>query len=162
MGISHNLVASIVIALIALSSCSKRVITSTSEVKDSVRVEYVPRDVPVYIPGDTVTVTDWIECDSVTNKPKPITIKKKAGRTTLNLKVKSTGQLSASSSCDSLTQIITVLDKEVFRLRHEKVVKTEPIYKTRKIDKICRWFSGVVLLLIIIYIILRVKKLLWF
>lgn len=149
----------VILLVILLFSCSKRVITNTNDIKDSVHVEYVTREVPVYIPGDTVTIIDQIECDSITNKPKPLTIKKKSGRSTLNLKVKSSGQLTASSTCDSLHYVITTLDKEVFRLRHEKKnqyeVRTE--FKTRRIDVICRWFTGISILGMIVYAYVKLK-----
>ncbi|HMG90761.1 MAG TPA: hypothetical protein VK589_11900 [Chryseolinea sp.] len=149
----------IILLLILFFSCSKRVITNSSDVKDSVHIEYVTREVPVYIPGDTVTTIEWIECDSTTNKPKPLTVKKKSGRATLNLKVKSTGQVIASSSCDSLHKVITTLDKEVFRLKHERKntfeVKTE--FKTRRIDVICRWFTGIALIGMIAYAYVKLK-----
>jgi hypothetical protein len=141
--------------LLAASSCAPK-ITTTSQVKDSVRVEYIPRQVPIYIPGDTVTVTEWIKCDSVTNKPVPMKVKSKKGRATLTVEVKPTGQLDASSSCDSLHQIITTLDKEVFRLRHESKTTTVEVFKTRTIDKVCRWVAGLAVLALAGFIVFKI------
>lgn len=152
----------VLLLVLLLSSCSPKVITTTSEVKDSVRVEYVPREVLVQLPGDTVQVVQWIECDSTTNKPKPFTVKAKSSRSKLNLKVNSSGELTATASCDSLQQIVNVLDKEVFRLRHESSKNVEVVtqYKTRRIDIICRWYAGLSVLMLILFVVLKFYRIL--
>jgi len=130
------------------ASCSKKTFTNTSQTKDSIHIEYKERLVEVPVPGDTVEVEKLIECDSLTNKPKPFTVKMKSGRARINLKVDSKGSLTATGICDSLTRIVKLADKEIFRLREKieklEVLKTE--YKTRTIDKIARWFMLVALL----------------
>ena len=147
--------------MVSLTSCSRRAIgtTETSETVDSVRIEYIPREVIVTLPGDTVEIIKVIECDPVTNKPKPFQLSKKATKAKIQVKVDAKGQLTASGSCDSLKHVITALDKEVFHLRKEKKNKVEvvPFYKTRKIDVICRCFTGAWVIAFIIYIIVKIK-----
>ena len=158
--LAYLLAAVVFIAsLYFLTSCSPRTITNSSEVKDSIHIEYVPREVVVTLPGDTVEIIKVIECDPVTNKPKPFQISKKATKAKIHLKVNSSGQLTATGSCDSLRQVITALDKEVFHLRKEKksTVKVVEVFKTRKIDKFCRWFTIIVVVGGAIYIYMRIR-----
>lgn len=145
-----------------LSHCSRRTVASTSEVTDSTHIEYRDRIIEVPVPGDTVREEVRIECDEKTNKPKPVTIKKKSGRATLNLKVNSSGKLTATATCDSLNLIIAAQDKEIYHLRRETKttheVRTE--FKTRGIDIFCRWFSLIIVILLAVYIYLRINRLL--
>lgn len=145
---------------IGLTSCSKRALSESSDIKDSIHIEYKDRLIEVPVPGDTVEVEKRIECDSVTNKPKPFSLKKKSGRATIHLKVNSSGVLSATGVCDSLLKVINAKDKEIYQLRKETKtrveVKTE--FKTRPIDKFCRWFSVIIILMMIGYSYLRIKK----
>lgn len=147
--------------LYILSSCSRRAIgtTETSEVTDSVRIEYIPREVIVTLPGDTVRLVTTIDCDPVTNKPRPFQLSKKATKAKIQVKVDAKGQLTATGSCDSLKQVITALDKEVFHLRKEKKGKVEvvPFYKTRRIDVICRCWAAGCLVFLIIWVVLKIK-----
>lgn len=152
----------VLLFVLLLFSCSPKVITNTSEVKDSVRIEYVPREVVVQLPGDSVEVIKWIECDSTTNKPKPVTIKAKSDRSRLKIRIKASGELTAVSSCDSIKQVVTLLDKEIFRLRHESSKKVEVVtqYKTRRLDIICRWYAGISLLSLILFVVLKFYRIL--
>ena len=146
--------------LLMLCACSKQVTTSsTSEVSDSTYVREVPRLVEVFIPGDTVTLTQWIECDSATNKPKPSYAEASEGKAFLKVKVDKTGKLTASGGCDSLKRLVKTMDKEIFRLRHEKKFVTKTVtkieYRTRWYDKAARVFSILVIIALIIYLKLK-------
>jgi hypothetical protein len=149
--------------LLVVVGCGRKAVPSiTSEVRDSIVVREVPRLVEVKVPGETVTVKEYIECDPVTNKPKQKDIKANTGRAHVAVAVRSDGLLTASGGCDSLTAVIQQMDKEIFRLRHEKreEVRVVTQYKTRDIDVFCRWFTAIVLLIIILYTIVKFKALL--
>lgn len=153
----------IVITLIVLTftACSNKLRTSSS-VKDSTHIELKPRIVMKDIPGATISTTTIIECDSVTNKPKPAKVKAKDKNTRANVEavVKPDGTLEVKGGCDSLQVAVEVLDKEVTRLREEKSTEVKIEYQTRKIDIVCRWFTGAALLSFIVVTILRFKGIL--
>lgn len=138
---------SLVLLVILCAACSKKVAPSvTTEVRDSIIVKEVPRFIEVKVPGDKVEVVKWIECDS--NKIKPVAIKKKSGKATLLVTIDKKGILTATAICDSLMQVIETKDKEITQLRSttrkETIIDVQ--YKTRFIDKVCRWIAGVVVL----------------
>jgi hypothetical protein len=149
--------ALIALIVVSLSSCSPRVISS-HEVTDTTSVAVKERIVEVAVPGETVYITDWIECDTTTNKPKPVEIKAKGKRAKASVVIWSSGEMRISGGCDSLQERVTVMDKEIFRLRQEKkvIVKTE--YKVHKIDIINRWIVGCLLLYIIGRVVLKFWK----
>lgn len=145
--------------IILCNSCSNRVLTNTNEVKDSTWVGYKPREIKTFTAAISVDLVKKIECDPITNKPKPF--KKEVNKSGAKAKaeIDSTGTLNVTGGCDSLEQVITVLDKEVFRLRHETKKETEVIteYKTRGIDKFCRWFTGIAVLGLIAFAYIKIK-----
>jgi hypothetical protein len=147
---------------ITLASCSKKLTTTTTVVKDSIIVKEVPRMVEVFVPGATVTVKEYIECDSLTNKPKPKKIQAQTGKAFTSVEVKADGTLTAIGGCDSLQHLVQVLDKEVFRLRYEKKdsVLTKIEYRTRCIDKFCRWFTGISIASCLLFLGLHLKSIL--
>lgn len=154
-----------IMLIIWLSSCSRRVITQTVEhtIVDSVYVTLTPRDTTIYIPGDTVNITTYIECDSVTNKPKALSHHARAGRLSSSVSISPDGRLSVRAQCDSLEQIISVLDKEIFRLRHEK--KTTVITKEKKPSRFRTFLNNMawgLAILFLIYLALKfILKLRW-
>jgi hypothetical protein len=139
----------LMVLLMVTAGCSRRIAPSvTSEVSDSTYTKVVVREVPILIPGDTVKVIQQIECDPVTLKPKPFSMKKKSGRATVSTNLETTGILIVTSTCDSLQKIIDVKDTEITRLRKETVTTVKTEYRTRNIDIICRWIAGILVLLI--------------
>ncbi len=157
------------IAIIAITltslACSKRVVPDSSIVtnntSDSTVVTNVIRADTVYIKGDTVRVTERIDCDKVTNKPVESTIHAKSGRSSIAVTIGKDGKLTATAVCDSLMEVVQVMDKEIFRLRHEAKleVRTPPTqYITRKIDIICRYVAGGLLLLLIGFVAAKLTK----
>lgn len=139
--------------------CSRKAAPATTTVVvDSTRVEIRYRDVPVPVPGETVTIIEQIECDSLTNKPKPKEFKAKGTKAVVTGKIDEQGNLNVTGGCDSLTAIIQAMDSLIFRLKHEKKTIEEKEYVTRNIDKFCRWFTGIALLLTTGYIILKLKR----
>lgn len=135
--------------------CSKKIATSTTlEVTDSTYVKEVPRFVEVKVPGDTITLTEYIECDSVTNKPKPAEFKASGSRAYVSAKVKANGELTVTGGCDSLKHVVELMDKEIFRLRHEKkeVVKVVTVFKAAWYDIAARWVSVLTIIGFFIYL----------
>ncbi len=151
----------LVVLMLMVAGCSRKTSTTTSTfVKDSVHVEYVDRDVEVKLPGDTVYLPGHIECDPVTDKPKPSSGKKKSGRLTLDYHLDAKGKINITCAEDSLKTIIKAQDKLIFQLRHSETKKTEVIevYKTRRIDIICRWIAAILLVVVLIKIYLKFIK----
>jgi hypothetical protein len=147
------------ILLLTFTTCSKKLHTSSS-VKDSTYIELKPRIVIREIPGATVSTSTIIECDSLTNKPKPLTIRAKDKRASVRLVVKSDGTADITGDCASLRDSIEVLDKIISRLREEKSNEVRIEYKTRKIDIVCRWFTGAAIVSFIGVGILKFKGIL--
>ena len=152
----------LVLILIALGACSRKAVPeiTRSEHRDSTVIQYVPRIEIVKIPGDTVTIERFIECED--NKPKPVKIRAQSKRAKVVAEIKPDGKLILTGGCDSLEQVVTVLDKEIYRLRHDSEFKQIPTFRTRKIDIWCRWIAGSSILLLALAIILWVKKKLQF
>lgn len=153
----------VVIAILSLAACAKKITPSNSIswlVEDSTHVGEVARQDTIYVPGDTIRLTQMIDCDKVTNKPKPTSGTARSIRGGVAISVDKTGKLVAIAVCDSLASVVTVMDKEIFRLRHSEKKEKEVIveYRTRKIDIFCRYISGGLLLLIIGYVVAKVRK----
>jgi len=149
----------ILLTLIAFTSCSKKVITST-HVKDSTHIELKPRIVMKDIPAATVSTTRIIDCDEVTNKPKPMKFKAKSKSANVEGEIKADGTLEVTGGCDSLQVAVEVMDKEITRLREEKTTEVKIEYKTRRIDIFCRWFTVGSILVLLGVIVLKFKGIL--
>jgi hypothetical protein len=150
MNLKYSFVLLLVALLMVVAGCSRKgVASTTSEVFDSTFMKEEPRIVEVKIPGDTVTIERFIECDPVTNKPIPFHEVMKSKRASVTVDIDASGRLNTTGVCDSLIEAITAMDKEVFHLKRElkkeTIIKTE--YKTRRIDTFCRWFTGIVMIL---------------
>lgn len=148
-----------ILFIASLSSCCKKFTTTTTIVKDSVIVKEVPRLVEVPVPGDTVKIIDVIECDSLTNKPKPKKIQATTGRAFTSVEVKADGTLTATGGCDSLLQVIEVMDREITRMRSEttETETTQIAYRATTFDIFLRWLFGIVIAAVGIRTLLRFK-----
>ncbi|MFD0997685.1 hypothetical protein ACFQ21_00135 [Ohtaekwangia kribbensis] len=155
--------AVLMVFLLVAVGCSRKTTSSVTETLDSTHVKEVPRLLPISVPGAAVIIKNKIECDPATNKPKPFTREKKSGHSTLKEKMDTDGNLTTECRCDSLELKVQVMDREIFRLRQKTVTKTVIVteYKTRKIDIVCRWFSGIVLLIIVGRIALKYYTFSW-
>jgi hypothetical protein len=148
----------LLLILIWLSSCSRRVISQTVEhtIIDSVYVTLTPRDTTIYIPGDTVNITTYIECDSLTNKPKALSQHARSGRLSSSVSITPDGRLSVRAQCDSLEQVISLMDKEIFRLRQEKKVIT--IEKEKKPSRLRVWANNIAWTLAALFVLMLVVR----
>jgi hypothetical protein len=151
----------VVAGLLIISSCSRKITTTQTIVKDSVYVKEVPRLIEVRLPGDTVTIIDYIECDSIKHTPKPKKIQARHGKAFTSVEVKANGTLTATGGCDSLTAVIQAMDKEIFKLRHEqtKTVETKIVRKPTQFDIFLRWGFGIIVLVIGGRALLKIKGL---
>ena len=139
----------IAVIVILFTACSKKITTTQTTIKDSTIIKETVRLDTVRIKGDTVRVTHMIDCDSLTNKPKPFKINKRSGRASANVEVKADGSLQVEAVCDSLEKIVALMDREIFRLRQEKVLTT--VYKQPSQIKI--WFDWTCRILAAIFIL---------
>lgn len=158
--------------LLWLSGCSTKPPQSsdssfTRHTSDSTIIREVIRPVLVLIPGDTVTNEILLECDPATNKPLPISQSLRNKHAALNLVIDQTGRLKATATCDELRETLEQVDRELIRIKREiqdrseaKVLyQTNTEYKTRWYDTACRWFTCIVLLLIVLkQIVKRIKS----
>lgn len=144
---------------IVVMACSQKTAVSSTEVTDSTVTRYVTRIDTIVVPGQKVTLKEYIECDKITNKPKPFKAKAKSGKAHVSVNIEPTGELTAQGGCDSLTQVINALDKEIFRLRHEKKLEVKVVkeYKTYWFDPPARFISLLTILVIGGYFIIKLK-----
>lgn len=143
--------------LFVAASCSKKTVTTITDVTDSTIVKETVRMDTIHIKGDTVVLKEFIECDSNTNKPKPFKVRGRSGRASSTIEVKEDGSLHVESVCDSLQKLIASKDKEIFRLRKEKKTVTivkEPSKFRQWIDYTCRILAA----LFVLYILFNVFK----
>lgn len=159
----HIVVLFQVVVCMVVCSCRPPAATTSSvvtqESKDSTYRE-IPRLIPVIIPGATVRVNQTIECDSLTNKPKPASGSASDGRAKASFNLDAQGNLDVSGGCDSMRTVIEAKDTEIRvleeKLRTESKSEVIPEYKTRNIDRIAR-IMAVILLVIIFF---KIKKVL--
>ena len=147
--------------VLVLASCKCNQVTQRdTTTRDS--ISYVERfhTDTVSIPGDTITLTAWIECDSITNKPKPVTGRSGSSRGSATVTVDSSGKLMANVILNQYKAQVQRLSKELFRARQERevVVEVRTKYKTRTIDIYCRWFTGISLLVGILWVLWQIYK----
>jgi hypothetical protein len=154
------------LVLVVLAGCSRRVApsnNSASEVKTIVRDSIIEREVPrivhVNVPGEKVVVKEYVQCDSLTNKVKPKTIKARSKSAFVDVTFQEDGSVTAEGGCDSLKAALIAKDRELFHYKQQMILnskkseKTIAIYKTRKVDIFCRGFTALVLafLLLVLY-----------
>lgn len=150
--------------VVGLLSCSKKIVTTTSssEILDSTFMTETTQYDTIFVAGDTVILKEWVECDSVTNKPKPFKAKAKSGRASITLEVTDRGTLKVEGVCDSLQRLVETKDREIFRLRKETSNKSTTI--TKQPSKLKVWFDISCQLLAGLFVLLllaRVTGLKW-
>lgn len=137
--------------LLVAAGCGRKSVPSvTTTVSETTHEREIPRVVDVSIPGYQLGVKTVIECDSTTNKPRPLSITKTTDdrRASLEVRVTDEAELIADCKEDSLTREIEVRDREITRLKQTEKTVEVPVYRTRQIDVVCRWVTvGVVVLL---------------
>jgi len=123
--------------MLACAGCAPRIITQThTRVKDSVIVREVTRIVSVAAEKDSAVLT--------VRKEERGVFEKKNKRAAVRVEVDSKGNIHAAANCDSVTRLVAVKTLEIERLRTEHTQETteKTVYKTRGIDKFCRWATA--------------------
>lgn len=105
------------IVALLFSSCASRKIQHTTDtkvvIKDSFSVKETVQYDTIVLPGDTLIQTFTIECDSLTNQPKPFQVSQKHGRSSQVITLNSKGILTAECATDSLMHVIAEKNREV-------------------------------------------------
>lgn len=106
-------------AVLMFTSCGRKqtIHSSTTQtiIKDSIYlVETIKYDTLI-IPADTLVQSVYIECDSVTNKPKPFNALVKSNHISNSLILDNTGKLTSASALDSLLHIIATKERELYK-----------------------------------------------
>jgi len=123
--------------MLAYAGCAPRIITQThTRVKDSVIVREVTKTVSVTAEKDSVVL--------IIRKDQRGTFEKKSRRARVRVTADSQGNIQAAANCDSVTQLLNLKLHETERLRTEHTRETteKTVYKTRDIDKFCRWATA--------------------
>lgn len=143
-----SLISCLMGLLLVAAGCGRKSVPSVTTTVFETHEREIPRLVEVSLPGYELGIRKVIECDSNTNKPKPFSIAKTTDDRRAGLAVQLTDQAELIATCkeDSLKQVIQVKDREIERLKETTV--EVPVYKTRKIDIVCRWIAGGVVVLI--------------
>ena len=98
----------------------------TTNTMDSTMVEVRERVDTLWMAGEVLEVPVYIECDSLTNKPKPFKQKKVGKNVSATANLDKKGLLTLTCKEDSLMVVTKKLDSIVFRLRHEDKTITLP------------------------------------
>lgn len=141
--------------VVANGGCKQPPMASIKETTiDSTHVSVREREEPFIIAGETVTVTKYIECDSVTNKPKPATVETKGKTAFAKTTIDKDGKLTTTGGCDSLRGVLHARDSIIKHYREFKSEKIEPVIIPRIID----WWARVIAAAAIVYILLKLKS----
>ncbi len=134
--------ALVLIGIIFLSVSCRKAPARSERVTDSVRVEVRTREVPVFIPGDSVTVRDSVPCPDMN-------LSAKSDRTRVDVKIKD-NQLSATATCPDFNTTAPVQDSIIQQSRKEIITVTDSCV-TPWYDIACRYALGCTLLIILLY-----------
>jgi hypothetical protein len=151
----------IVLALFTAMACGRKTLpTVTTVIKDSIVIKETPRFVDVLVPKDSTVIIGVIECDSLTNKPKPVKRRAHNGRATSSLTIDNNGKYKVIGECDSLKKVIEVRDREIVKMHNEKTQRVE--YRDKpptKFQKFCLWWTILTILSMVGYFGLKLKGL---
>lgn len=164
---------------LAIAGCSPKVAGTVSNsetaTKDSTSVQVTERFVNVYLPSDTVVFWQEVECTEIDKgqrsndegktaaKPKPFKQQSSGKRSNGVIELDDAGRLKAIFSCDAWKDSVKVRDTEINRLK--SIAKTESTKETihvpyvPKFYKASAWFSGIVILLLVLWAGWKVAKL---
>lgn len=156
MGVRARFFIVVMVGLLmfALGGCKRPPVRNEYR-SDSTHVQELVRIDTVQLQGDSILVEVPIECDSLTNQPKPV--KYRFNSSLSSLTVTGSGILSINSIRRPQRLLFPGKDRIEYRDKgvEKEVVVTE--YITRRIDIFCRWFTGIALLLTLLYIIYKLK-----
>jgi len=130
--------------LLIVFACRSVTPSTTTNTMDSTMVEVRERVDTLWMDGEILEIPVYIECDSITNKPKPMSIKKAGKNLSVNIGLNGKGLLRVKCKEDSLMMVTRKLDSIVFRLRHEDKTITLPPIVTHTpywFDVLFRWWA---------------------
>lgn len=131
-----------VISCAALASCSKKMmpqekVDTTEQV--STTVEYVPVNIPVYFPGDTVKIHDTIPCKEVVYHKEATS---STGKTKATVDINN-GKLTVDCKTDSLTKVIEQLQKNSTTEKTKTITTTIQAPPEKYIPKWVWWLVAI-------------------
>jgi hypothetical protein len=143
-------------------ACNRKIASTTDTkliIKDSTIYKETICFDTIVIPADTIVTTYTIECDSLTNKPKPINIRSNGKRSSNTIQINSSGVLTSTVNCDELQKIIASKNREIAIYKALAYTKDNHEVKLQwyipKFYKIC---FGIALLIISITVIKFIIK----
>jgi len=137
--------------LLLVAACKSVAPTTTTNTFDSTKVVVRERVDTLWMDGEILEIPVYIECDSTTNNPKPLSIKKAGKNLSVNIGLDGSGLLKVKCKEDSLIQVTKHLDSIVFRLRHEDKTITLPPVVTHTpywFDVLFRWWALITALIL--------------
>ncbi len=146
----------ILIFAVALFSCHPKIISNTvTTTKDSIVYKIVNKRDTVRIPGESVFITKHIPCPDL----KPFSETKKSGRSSVTLAADKSGNVTATSNCDSLLQVLQRWDTTTQHFRSSKQVIHDSVivYRTQWYDMAARWVAVIALLVTGLLAYLKLK-----
>lgn len=138
--------------LLLFAACRTAAPIIQSEMKDSTSVKVTARVDTFWMPGEELRIPIYIKCDSVTNKPIPIRIKKAGKHVKVSVGLDGKGLLTVRCKDDSLMVVTKQLDSVVFRLRSDKKITQLPSVVTHTpywFDVLFRWWALLTALLLV-------------
>lgn len=144
--------------LLMLGACCRLPVQQSEKtVRDSVVYQIKDTTYSYSIPAEPIILTEWIECDTLTHKPKPTRSTSREESGSLSMDLDASGRLTVIGQCDSLLTVVKQLEKEAQHYRDSRETIPNTVFKTRKIDIYCRWFTGIFLAAGLLYIIYKLK-----
>lgn len=143
--------------VVACGGCKQPPMASISEsTKDSTHVSVREREEPFIIAGESVKEVVYVKCDSLTNKPIPVTAEAKGKNAFTKTTIDKDGKLTSEGGCDSLRGVVHAKDSIIKYYREYKRTEVKPkiIYRTRTID----WWARVIAAAAIVYIVVKLKS----
>jgi hypothetical protein len=142
----------LLLLILALAGCCKKPINK--KVVDSVTVRRIERTKTIKGPPESIKINQLIECDSITNKPKPAKTTQTGPGLTITTAIDTTGVLSIECNTDSLKRVIKELETVI-----NKTESTEkkPVHLVKWYDKTARAISIILILFIILYVVVKLK-----
>jgi len=137
--------------LLFLLACRTVQPTSNTNTMDSTMVEVRERVDTLWMDGEILEIPVYIECDSTTNKPKPMSIKKAGKNLSVNIGLDGKGLLKVKCKEDSLMEVVRQKDSIVNHLRTEKTIIQLPPVVTHTpywFDVLFRWWALITALIL--------------
>lgn len=110
------LLISLILVFGLFAACNRKLASTTDTkivIKDSISYKETVLFDTIIIPADTLVTTYTVQCDSITNKPKPIYIQSKGKRSSNTIQINSNGLLTSTANCDDLQKIIASKNREI-------------------------------------------------